>query len=150
MKKVSEYKALTCAIYVMWISCRTTCFWKSTKAIHIYWLFQKAWTRAYFHPFFLPQDVHTKSLISLLSSLSHENKWGFPDKGTMCGKYMGKYMGRKWSISGWKKTWLYPNKRATELYFTFCAIWVYHVQNSNHISDRNLIFAVSQSYTNIL
>ena len=25
---------------------------------------------------------------------------------------------------------LYPNKRATELYFTFCVIWGYHVQNS--------------------
>ena len=31
---------------------------------------------------------------------------------------------------GWKKTWLNPNKRATELYVTFCVIWGYHVQNS--------------------
>ena len=33
-------------------------------------------------------------------------------------------MGRKSSTSGWKKTWLYPNKRATELYFTFCVYGV--------------------------
>ena len=40
-----------------------------------------------------------------------------------------------------------------ELFFTFCVIWGYHVQklnNSNLIKDRNIIFAVSKRYINIL
>ena len=32
---------------------------------------------------FCPEDVHTKIE---LSSLSHENKWDFPDMDKMCGK----------------------------------------------------------------
>ena len=31
---------------------------------------------------------------------------------------------------GERELGFYPNKRATELYFTFCVIWGYHVQNS--------------------
>ena len=30
-----------------------------------------------------------------------------------------------------EKTCLNPNKKATELYFIFCVIWGYHVQNSS-------------------
>ena len=32
----------------------------------------------------------------------------------------------------------------------FVAQWGYHVQNSNLIKDRNIIFAVSKRYINIL
>ena len=49
---------------------------KSTKAIHIYWLFQMTLTWAYFHPAFLCLRCTNKDWTI---------KWGFPDMDKMCG-----------------------------------------------------------------
>ena len=58
------------------ISCSTTCFWKRTKVIHIYWLFQMAWTWTYLHPAFLSLRCAYKDwTIKSFPWKCVENKW---------------------------------------------------------------------------
>ena len=61
-------------------------------------------------------------------------------------------MGRKSSASGCKKTLLYLNKSHRIIFHILCDMGLQcsKLNNSNHIKDRNIIFAVSKRYINHL
>ena len=85
-----------------------------------------------------------------LSSLSHENKWGFPD--------MDKCVENKWEGNrvplGTRKLdcTLTKEPQNYTCIHILCDMGLpcSKLNNSNLIKDRNIIFAVSKRYINIL
>ena len=122
--------------------CSTTCFWKSTKAININWLrlFQMTWLNMSLLP----------SCFSVLKMYIQRLYYQvFPMKTSQAFQIWTECVENKWEgyrlpLSGRKLDFTITKEPQNYISHFVC------YNNSNLIKDKNIIFAASKRYINIL